>query len=135
MTVHGPWITDALSTYLAGKTVKALLVTSAHAPSPDTVYRSSITGEISGTGYTAGGVVVSDAVVSWNATLDRVVFTCNEVDFGEVNAPDVAGIVFYISTGNAATDRVLSTDMFDAEVAEGALSYAPSTDGVILIVV
>ena len=133
--IHGPWLAQALATRLSGTTVKAMAVTSAHVESPDTQFRSELTDEITGTGYTAGGVAVSGVTSTYDATANRVKITCDVVDFGAVTAPDVAGVVFYIDTGNAATDVVLSTDLFPAVEAEGALSYQPSADGVMYIAV
>lgn len=109
--------------------VKALAVTSTHVSSVSTTYRSQIANEITGTGYTAGGVAVTGVVVAWDAVESRAYVTCDLVDFGAVTATDVAGIVFYADTGSAATDRVLWTDTFAPVAATGSLTYQPSPEG------
>lgn len=129
--LHGPWLADALSQYFAGKTIKAIALTSSHEPAVGTVFRSSLTGEISGGGYVAGGVTVTGLVASWDAATTRVVVTCDLINFGSVTAADVGAVALYISTGSAATDRVLWTDTFDALAAEGALTYQPDARGAI----
>ena len=131
--LHGPWLADAMSTYFAGKTVKAMAMTSAHAPSVDTSFRSSLTGELSGGGYVAGGVGVTGLAVAWDSTTTRVVVSCDLVNFGAVTAADVGAVVFYVSTGSAAADRVLWTDTFPTVVAEGALTYEPDPKGLMEI--
>lgn len=127
--LHGPWIADLLTAYFTGKTIKALAVKSAHVPSAATAFRSQITNEITGTGYTAGGVAVSGVTATWDAATLRAYLTCDLVNFGAVTATDIAGVVFYVSTGTAATDRVLWTDTFPPVDADGALTYEPSADG------
>lgn len=131
--LYGPWLADALSQYFAGKTIKAMATTSAYEPAVGTAFRDAVTNELSGGGYVAGGVTVTGITVSWDATATRVVVTCDLINFGAVTAADVGAVVLYVSTGSAATDRVLWTDTFDALVAEGALTYQPDALGAIEI--
>jgi hypothetical protein len=109
--------------------VKAMAVTSTHVPSASTEFRAEIAGELSGGGYVQGGVVVSGVTIAWDAAQARAFLTCDLVDFGAVTAADVGGVVFYVDSGSAATDRVLWTDTFAAVEAQGALSYQPSPTG------
>lgn len=85
---------------------KALLVTASYTPSNAHVYRSSITNEASGTGYTAGGVAVTQAVTQDDPN-NRV-----DVDFDPVQYDNVTltcrAMVIYKDTGSAATDTLVA---------------------------
>lgn len=66
--------------------LKALLTTSAYTPDKDThQYKSSVTNEVAGTGYTAGGLVISSPTITYDAANDRVVF-----DGADINWPNSA---------------------------------------------
>lgn len=133
MAVHGPWLSSAVTSYLTGATIKAMLVTSAYAENPDQHYRSEITQEVTGTGYTAGGVSVSGVTIFYDSTINQVILTCSAVDFGTVTLADVAGIVFYVSHGSAATDELLVSDLWDTVAFTAAnCTYTPSADGLII---
>lgn len=51
---------------LGSDTIKVMLCTATYAPAQDThQYKSSVTNEITGTGYTAGGAALTSVVVSY----------------------------------------------------------------------
>lgn len=133
MAVYGPWLREAFSAYLSGKTVKALLVTSAFVANPDHQFRSSITNEVAGTGYVAGGVTVTGVVISYDTATNRIKIACNDVNFGDVDLAAVGGIVFYVSNGSAATDVLIAADTFPVvEVTDATnLTYRPHSDGIV----
>lgn len=59
--VYGPFLSKALNKEIDvdSDTIKAMLVTSSYTYSAAHAYKSSITNEVTGTGYTAGGVTVT----------------------------------------------------------------------------
>ena len=134
MAIYGNWLSDMLQTWASGKTLKLLLVTSSYDHNPDWTFRSQLVGEVTGTGYTAGGVNVSGVTVSYDATDDEVRLTFSPVSFGTVDLPDVGGAVLYDSTGNPATDRLVAVDIFNSPVAvpNDSLTYTPSSEGFLL---
>lgn len=133
MAVYGPWLRDVFTAYFTGKTVKALLVTSAFVADPDHEFRSSITNEVAGTGYVSGGVAVTGVVASYDAATNRVKVMCDDVNFGDVDLTNVGGIVFYVSNGSAATDVVIAADTFAmVEVSDATnLTYRPHANGIV----
>jgi hypothetical protein len=133
MGVYGSWVAQALGDYLSGKTVKALLVDETFTFEPDHQFRSSIFTEVSGSGYTPGGVGVTGVVVTYDAMSDRVVLNCDDVTFGLADIPLVGGIVFYVSTGVASADPLLAVDTFaPVEVTSAAnLVYTVATGGLV----
>lgn len=55
-------------------TVKVMLTTSSYTPNQDThVYKSDITNEVSGTGYTAGGQALASKTVTYDSATNTVI--------------------------------------------------------------
>lgn len=132
---HGPTITDMVGDYLAGQTVKAMLV-AGYTPDPDHDFRDDVTGEVVGTGYTAGGITLANVTVTYDATNNRVKIDADDAAFGTVTLSGVTGIVVYLSTGSAATDRILSTHTFAAQSPAGVpFTYAWHADGIATLTV
>jgi hypothetical protein len=89
--------------------VKALLCTSTYAPSQDThQYRSSLTNEAAGAGYTAGGVALTGVTVTYDAATNQARVNADDVVFAAVTVTDVRYLVFYINTGVPATSPLLA---------------------------
>ena len=129
----GLFLRDMLSTYMSGKTVKAMLVGSGYTFDPDThEFRSSVTSEVSGTGYTAGGITLSGVtVLALDTANNRVKLDANDADFGVVDLTGVTQIVVYVSTGSAATDRIIGVHTFTAQAPSGVnFTYAWNVDGI-----
>jgi len=99
-------------------TVKAMLTTVSYTENKAThQFRSQVTNEVApGAGYTAGGMNVS-ATVSRDDANNRVEITLGSamwtVPLGQTMA-NVRKAVYYVSTGTAATDRLLAVSDFGA---------------------
>jgi hypothetical protein len=93
-------------------TFKVMLVTSAYVADRDNhLKRSSVTNEVTGTGYTAGGVTTACTVTKDTAN-DKVT-----IEFAAVSWPSstitARGAVYYKSTGGAAsTDALVAYNDF-----------------------
>ena len=86
---------------------KIELVTSSYTPNKDThTKRSDVTNEISGTGYTAGGV--STAVTVTNDTAnDRIDINFADVSWSSATLTAAAAVI-YKTTGTASTDNLVA---------------------------
>lgn len=86
---------------------KIELVTSSYTPNKDThTKRSDVTNEISGTGYTAGGV--STAVTVTNDTAnDRIDINFADVSWASATLTAAAAVI-YKNTGTASTDNLVA---------------------------
>jgi hypothetical protein len=86
---------------------KIILVTSSYTPNKDThTKRSDVTNEISGTGYTAGGV--STAVTVTNDTAnDRIDINFADVSWASATLTAAAAVI-YKTTGTASTDNLVA---------------------------
>jgi len=94
---------------------KILLVTSSYTPNKDThTKRSDVTNEISGTGYTAGGV--STAVTVTNDTAnDRIDINFADVSWSSATLTAAAGVI-YKTTGTSSTDNLVAYLDFSGNV-------------------
>ncbi len=92
---------------LGSDTLKLLLTTASYTPDVDNhVTLSNITGEVTGTGYTAGGATLTGVNYTVDTTNNLVQFTANAVTF--TNATLTARYaVIYKSTGTASTSLLL----------------------------
>jgi hypothetical protein len=92
----------------ASDTVKAMLVTSAYTPSMDTHrYKSSVTNEASGTGYTAGGQTLTSKTVSYNTASHTLTLSCANPSWPS-SAITARYLVFYVSTGTDSTSPLIA---------------------------
>jgi hypothetical protein len=83
--------------------IKVMLVTSAYVPDIDTHTKASdITGEVVGTGYTAGGVSLATKAVTADNTNDLGKFDADDVTWA-TSTITARGAVIYKSRGGAAT--------------------------------
>ena len=100
--------TSLLTAYLSGKTIKCLLASHAFTPNEDsTNFRSNVTNEVTGTGYTAGGVTVT-ATPSVDLTGNKGVLTFGAASFGTITIPNIKHYIYYADTGTPSTSEILS---------------------------
>jgi hypothetical protein len=108
----------------ATDTFKVMLTTSAYVADKDLhAFRSSVTNEVTGTGYTAGGVVTA-VTVNQDNTNDRI-----DITFGAVSWPTstitARYAVYYKSRGGAATaDEIIAIDDFGSDVSSTAATFS-----------
>lgn len=100
--------------------IKVMLVDSSYTPNIDThANRSDVTGEVSGTGYTAGGQALANKSVTQDNTNDTMVFDADDVTWA-ASTITARGAVLYKDTGSAATDTLIA--YFDFGVDESSSS-------------
>lgn len=109
-------------------TFRAMLVTS-YTPSKDNHdRRDDVTGEASGTGYTAGGVT-STVTVTKSTANDRVTIQFGAVSWAS-STITARGCVYYKSRGGAASaDELVAYNDFGSDVSSsgGTFAVAAST--------
>lgn len=79
-------------------------------------FRNDITNEVTGTGYTAGGVAVTVTVGSVDTTNNRTPVTVTDLTPGWTGTISAVGGWLYKDTGNAATDQLIGFVDFGATV-------------------
>lgn len=87
-------------------TVKVMLCTSSYTPNKNMhEYRDDITNEVEATGYTAGGLTVTNPAIS---VLSNVVaFDCDDPEWTITGSLTCRYLVFYLDTGAAETDILI----------------------------
>lgn len=88
-------------------TFKIMLVTSAYTPDNNHDFRSEVTNEVVGTGYTAGGQAIAGVTALENDTNDNAVLDCNNITWSN-STITARGCVLYKDTGNSATDILVA---------------------------
>ena len=109
-------------------TFKVMLVTSSYTPNKDTHdKRDDVTNEVSGTGYTAGGVSAPVTVTKDTAN-DKVTIEFAAVSWTS-STITARGAVYFKSTGNAANDCLVAYNDFGSNIttSNGTFSLAAST--------
>jgi hypothetical protein len=110
-------------------TFKAMLVTSSYTPNKDTHdFRDDVTNEVSGTGYTAGGVA-SAVTVTKDTANDKVTIQFGAVSWAS-STITARGCVYYKSRGGASSlDELVCYADFGSDVSSsgGTFSVAAST--------
>ena len=98
-------------------TFKVLLVTSTYSPNKDThTKRSDVTNEVTGTGYTAGGVA-SACTVTKDTANDKVTLSFAAVSWA-TSTITARGAVIYKSRGGASTaDELVAYVDFNGDIA------------------
>jgi hypothetical protein len=108
---------------------KALLVTSSYTPNKDTHdKRDDVTNEVTGTGYTAGGVTTACTVTKDTAN-DRVTLQFAAVSWA-ASTITARALVIYKSLGGASSaDALVAYNDFGSDVSStaGTFSVAAST--------
>ena len=114
------WIGSPLN--FSADTFKCMLVTSGYSPNMQTdeyagPVQTSYEVPTSGTGYTAGGLLVTGMSAARTPSTDTIVFTCNSI----IIAQDASGgfstayyAILYKSTGNMATSPLICLATFSA---------------------
>ena len=110
-------------------TFKVLLVTSSYTPNKDTHdRRDDVTNEVTGTGYTAGGVT-SACTVTKDTANDKVTLQFASVSWASSTIA-ARGAVIYKSRGGASSaDELVAYNDFGADVSTtaGTFTVAAST--------
>lgn len=129
-STSGPTITDMVSDYFTGVTLKAMLVGAGYTFDKHTHdFRADVTSEVTGTGYTAGGITLTGVAVAQDTANSRAEISAANADFGTLTVTGITQIVVYISTGSAATDRIVSVHTHAAQSPSGVnYTYAWNDD-------
>lgn len=110
----------------------AMLVTSSYTPNYDThEFRADVTNEVTGTGYSAGGIALAGEAITLDTTANRLKIDANDADFGTLTVSGIVGLVIYVVTGSSATDNLVSFHTFSSQSPSGVnFTYAFHADGI-----
>jgi hypothetical protein len=105
-------------------TFKVMLVTSAYSPNKDTdLKRSAVTNEVSGTGYTAGGVT-SACTVTKDTANDRVTLSFAAVNWATSTITARAAVIYKSRGGAASSDELVCYVDFGGDVSSSSATFS-----------
>lgn len=118
-------------------TLKAMLTPSTHTPDQDLdpsslgPYQTSITSaEVSGTGYSSGGLTITGKTESYVSASNAVKWVIDDIVYTTVTITDVRNIHIYDSTpGSAATNPLILYAVIDATLSPNAGNLTFDVDG------
>lgn len=88
-------------------TIKVMLCTSAYTPDQDAhIYKSSITGEVTGTGYTAGGATLTNKTMTYDGATNTIKLDADDVVWAS-STITARYAVIYDDTGTDSTSTLL----------------------------
>jgi len=113
MSVTIFWYGNALLKALNGEvdfdtsTIKVMLCTSAYVPDQDAhIYKSSVTNEVTGLGYTAGGATLASKTIAYTAAVNLIKLDAADVTWS-LSTITARYAVAYVSTGVDGTSVLL----------------------------
>lgn len=113
---------------LASDTIKVALCTSTYTPDQDAhTYFSNITNEVSGTGYTAGGVALASKTVTYSSGTNTLTFDAADTSWTS-STLTARYAVIYDSTGTASTSPLIAYVDFGADVSSSAGTFQITWD-------
>jgi hypothetical protein len=105
-------------------TFKVMLVSSAYSPNKDTHdKRDDVTNEVSGTGYTAGGVT-SACTVTKDTANDRVTLSFAAVNWASSTITARAAVIYKSRGGLASADELVCYVDFGADVSSSSATFS-----------
>jgi hypothetical protein len=105
-------------------TIGVMLVTSTYAPNPDThAFRSDVTNEVVGTGYTAGGAALTTKTVTQDNVNDRAVFDASDVVWAAATITARAAVLYKNRGGLASADELIGYFDFGSDITSTAAAF------------
>lgn len=120
----------------AGATnLKVMLCGTGYTPNKDThIYKSSVTSEITGTGYTAGGQTLTGVTITYNTSTDKTTISFTAPNWPSSTLTNVSVFVLY-DNGPAtdATRPLIAYGVLDTPTSSSDSNFTitPNVNGVI----
>jgi len=120
---------------VGANSVKVMLTTNAYSFDPDThEYRNSVTNEVVGTAYVAGGATCANPVLSYDTATNTVKFTCDTPITWATSTITARRAVFYVAKGGASSaDNILCVWDFGADESSVGADFRLNVPGTGLI--
>ena len=96
--------------------LKLMLCTSAYTPNQDTdMYKSNVTNEVVGTGYTSGGVSITSVTVSYNSATNTIKVDGADVNFATSTITSRYAVIYDDTNSTDATKVLLAYIDFETD--------------------
>lgn len=124
---------------LDSDTIKGMLTSSAYTFDQDThQYKSSVTNEVTGTNWAAGGVTLAGVAVAYNAGTNTFSFDANDISVANTTISNARKLVIYDNTpATDATRPIICVIDFGADVStsNGTLAITFAAGGIATVTV
>jgi len=130
--MYGPALQSlsAAEINFTGGTVRCMLCSASYVPDQDTHrYKSSITNEVSGSGYTARGAALAGKTVTYNTTTNTTTWDANDPTWATTTITQIRFAVFYLDTTVDATSPLISYMDLESNYAPAAQSFTITLPG------
>lgn len=109
--------------------LKVMLVTSAYVPNQDThQYKSSVTNEVTGAGYTASGATLGGVTAAYNAATNTYSLDAADVTWATSTITARYAVIYDSSPASDATRPLIGYVDFGADVASSAAAFTIAWD-------
>jgi hypothetical protein len=113
---------DTAGQSLEAETHKVLMVTDTYTPNYDTHdFRDDVTNEVTGTGYTTGGVALTATEITLAAGV--LTYDAADVSWAASTIAGAMGAVGYFNVGTAATDQLVFLSDFVSAASSSAGTF------------
>lgn len=113
--IYGVNLYNNVNQYFGSGSFKLMLVTSSYTPNEDThAFRSDVTNEVTGTGYSSGGNAITPTVTH-NTASNNVTVAWGAVNWATSTITAAAGVIYKV-IGSAATDTITQYVDFSGNV-------------------
>lgn len=143
MAVTAKWYGLAFTSAFTKKidtadTFKVMLCTSSYTPNQDThQYKSDVTNEVSGTGYTAGGATLTSFAASYDTSTNVLKIDADDTSWTTSTITARYAVIYDSTPGSDATRPLLAYVDFGADVSTtaGTLSITWNASGIATVTV
>ncbi|MDV6276361.1 hypothetical protein R3Q06_22950 [Rhodococcus erythropolis] len=109
---------------LDSDTLKVMLCTSSYTPNQDThQFKSDVTNEITGTGYTAGGAALTSVTVAYNGSTNTITLDAADVTWSTATFTARHAVIYDSTPGSDATRPLIAFVTFDADISATAAPF------------
>lgn len=109
---------------LDSDTLKIMLCTSTYAPNQDTHrYKSSVTNEVTGTGYTAGGNTLASVAVTYTAGTNTLMLDAADTSWANSTITARYAVIYDSTPATDATRPLICYIDFGADVSSSGAAF------------
>lgn len=110
-------------------TIKVMLCTSTYTPNQDThQYKSSVTNEVTGTGYTATGATLAGVAVTYTAGTNTLMFDANDTVWAASTITARYAVIYDATPATDATRPLIAYVDFGENVSSTAAAFTITWD-------
>lgn len=116
-----------------GDTFKCALLTASHTPSAANAVLADLSGEVSGSGYTAGGATLGN--VTWVTSGTTAVLDADDPSWTSATITARYAVIYKSGTANGVTDPLVCLLDFGADkgVTDGTFTVVFDTAGIVVL--